>query len=181
MPGIVSHSFQSRGIQLLQRAVTRDVRGRNVLIYWPHGFGDWLFFGYFAKLLEPSNRYFITRFGDNNVSLFEGCEFVKPFYLGLNSTHCDDGRAFGIQHFGLNKSFNKEKGVRHFPAALYDQCQRHNIDLVVDLPFWETQAIGRPPFIQRRDKWQDYSWCRSINNGCFQTRWRMPWISTCRP
>ena len=48
------------------------LRGKRVLIYWPHGFGDWVTFGAIAPLLEPSNTYAITRFGDDYVSLMEG-------------------------------------------------------------------------------------------------------------
>ena len=48
------------------------LRDKRVLIYWPHGLGDWVHFGAVAPLLEPSNVYAITRFGDDYVALFEG-------------------------------------------------------------------------------------------------------------
>ncbi|HEY2553640.1 MAG TPA: hypothetical protein VGI15_00185, partial [Candidatus Cybelea sp.] len=54
-----------------------------VLIYWPHGLGDWIHFGYVAPLLEPSNAYAITRFGDDYVSVMENNPIVLPLYSGV--------------------------------------------------------------------------------------------------
>jgi len=49
-----------------------NVRHKNVLLYWPHGFGDWAQFSQVLPFLEPTNRYWITRFGDDSVSLMDG-------------------------------------------------------------------------------------------------------------
>ena len=46
--------------------------GARILIYWPHGFGDWVHLGAIVPLLEPSNTYAVTRFGDDYVSVMEG-------------------------------------------------------------------------------------------------------------
>ena len=87
--------------QVLQMRVFRErlegfgqVRDTGVLIYWPHGFGDFVFLATILPFLEPSNRYFITRFGDNNTAVFDGCELLTPLYLGFDSTACQDGTKF---------------------------------------------------------------------------------------
>jgi hypothetical protein len=84
----------------------REDRGRfaalhdtRVLIYWPHGFGDWVTFGVLAPLLEPSNTYAITRFGDDYVSVAEGCAGVEPLFSGVRAP--SDGALPGASHFGV--------------------------------------------------------------------------------
>ena len=59
-----------------------SIRKENVLIYWPHGFGDLVGLGYVLPLLEPSNRYWITRFGDDYLSVMDGSEYVTPVFVG---------------------------------------------------------------------------------------------------
>ena len=71
----------------------RTITGANVLIYLPHGFGDWVHFSRILPLLEPSNRYFMTRFGDDTVSVMEDDPFAHPLYCGHNATGSADGGA----------------------------------------------------------------------------------------
>jgi hypothetical protein len=85
---------------------TREDRGRfasvrdaRVLIYWPHGLGDWVHFGYVAPLLESSNTYAITRFGDDYVSVMENNPIVLPLYSGVALP--EDGSERGAAHLGL--------------------------------------------------------------------------------
>lgn len=116
-----------------------QVRKANVLIYWPHGFGDWVFLSHILPLLESSNRYFLTRFGDDNSSLYDGCEIATPIYLGHDAAHCGDGAAFGIPHFGMRGPASGNGVARiELPLAAHEACTRHRIDAVLDLPFWET-------------------------------------------
>src|SRR5580693_2233037 len=75
------------------------LRDRRVLIYWPHGLGDWVHFGAVAPLLEPSNSYAMTRFGDDYVSVMEGNASVEPLASGLRSP--SDGAGAGARHLGL--------------------------------------------------------------------------------
>ena len=75
------------------------VRNERVLIYWPHGFGDFIHFGYVAPLLEPSNEYFITRFGDDFVQLYDEGIGVKPVLSGVRAI--GDGSAQGARHLGI--------------------------------------------------------------------------------
>src|SRR5438093_6488526 len=76
-----------------------EIRDSSVFLYFPHGFGDWVFLSFVLPLFHSSNRYFVNRFGDDNVSLFEGSAAATPLYTGYN--RCGDGDLFGNQHFGL--------------------------------------------------------------------------------
>ncbi|HEY1883996.1 MAG TPA: hypothetical protein VGG51_13245 [Candidatus Cybelea sp.] len=85
---------------------TREDRGRfaavrdaRVLIYWPHGLGDWIHFGYVAPLLEPSNAYAMTRFGDDYVSVMENNPIVLPLYSGVATP--ESGSELGAADLGL--------------------------------------------------------------------------------
>ena len=130
-------------LEVFQRDEDRfgEVRGRRVLIYWPHGFGDFVFL---LPLLEPSNRYYVTRWGDANTALFDGCAGATPMYLGMNSTHCGDGVDFGNAQFGLRDAARRAADGRTMPLALHAACVRERIDAVVDPPFFET--YGRSEF-----------------------------------
>jgi hypothetical protein len=76
-----------------------NVRGRRVLIYWPHGLGDFVHLGLVAPLLEPSNEYFITRFGDTYLHLYDGCETIRPILSGR--MQLGDGTPDVSAHLGL--------------------------------------------------------------------------------
>ena len=120
-----------------------DLRNTSVLLYWPHGFGDWVFLSYMLPLLEPSNRYFVSRHGDHNISAFEGCALAAPLYCGENNTRKGDRDADGVPHFGLRTAGGGRRTLE-LPPALHDGCVRHGIEAFVDLGFWE--ARGNSPF-----------------------------------
>ena len=133
------------------RVVTHDqgdfsaLSGANVLIYFPHGFGDWVQFSTILPLLEPSNRYFITRFGDDSLSLMEDNAFVSPLYCGYNSPNCEDGGLFELRHFGLD--YDEVDGsvkTLDLPLALHRRCRELDIDTV----FWTSlpETWGEVPF-----------------------------------
>ncbi len=124
-----------------------NVRGAKVLIYWPHGFGDFVFLSYLLPLLEPSNRYFITRWGDDNTAVFDGCAWVRPLYVGQNSAHCRDGADFGNAHFGMRKAERMGRTMRlDLPLALHEACTRERVDAVLDFPYWEVYGRTAFPF-----------------------------------
>jgi hypothetical protein len=130
-----------------ERGGFSDVRDGNVLIYWPHGFGDWVQLSYILPFLERSNRYWITRYGDDNVSVLEGHASVTPVYLGINSTHCGDGKLFGNRHFGI--SYGDVDGTERelrVPAALHRLCRDNAIDTVLWSSFPETAGHVPYPF-----------------------------------
>jgi hypothetical protein len=125
----------------------REVRDADVLLYWPHGFGDWVQFAYVIPFLEPTNRYWITRFGDDNVSLMEGHPRVTPLYTGSNTTHCGDGQAYGCRHFGLRyEEIDGEEREVDLPPSLHAACVRQGIDHLFWSGFPESAGWVEPPF-----------------------------------
>ncbi|MEO6834481.1 MAG: hypothetical protein ABI231_01050 [Candidatus Tumulicola sp.] len=91
---------------LLGRAMREDrgrfagVRDARVLVYWPHGLGDWTHLGAIAPLLEPSNAYAIARFGDDYSSIMEGNRYFTPLVSGVRAP--GDGADRGARHLGLD-------------------------------------------------------------------------------
>jgi hypothetical protein len=75
------------------------VRDSRVLIYWPHGLGDWTHFGGVGPLLEPSNTYAIVRFGDDYSSVMEGNPLFTTISSGVRAP--SDGAGFGGVHLGV--------------------------------------------------------------------------------
>jgi hypothetical protein len=119
------------------------LRGSRVLIYWPHGLGDWVTFGVVAPLLEASNRYAITRFGDDYVSIMDGNSIVQPLCSGVRQI--GDGAALGKPHFGLRLRDCNGGNVRADVPAPMDEALRHfepEALLWTDYP--ETE--GRTPY-----------------------------------
>ena len=115
----------------------RTVADANVLIYLPHGFGDWVHFSRILPLLDPSNRYYMTRFGDDTISVMEGNEFVAPLYGGHNSPGCDDGGVFEARHFGLDyEQMDGSRQALELPLSLSRRCRDLEIDVLLwtDLP-----------------------------------------------
>ncbi|MBV8198055.1 MAG: hypothetical protein JO263_07965 [Candidatus Eremiobacteraeota bacterium] len=130
----------------------REDRGRfarladaGVLIYWPHGFGDWVHFGAVAALLEPSNRYAITRFGDDYVSVMENCRVVTPLFGGVRRP--SDGEELGSPHFGLRlKDCNGKRRRIAVPEPLRDSVARFAPDALLWTDYPETEGRTAFPF-----------------------------------
>jgi hypothetical protein len=119
------------------------LRDRRVLVYWPHGFGDFVHFGYVASLLEPSNAYFITRFGDDFVHLYDGCDAVTPIFSGVQMI--GDGSAQGARHLGIDwKRIRNRDSEVILPEPLHARVVEAKIDTILytDYPEYE----GRLPF-----------------------------------
>jgi hypothetical protein len=77
-------------------AALRDAR---VLVYWPHGLGDWATLSAIALLLEPSNTYAIARFGDDYTSIMEGDRIFTPLRSGVLVP--GDGADRGARNLGV--------------------------------------------------------------------------------
>lgn len=118
-----------------ERGQFAGVRNSNVLFYWPHGFGDWVQFSSVIPYLERTNRYWMTRFGDDNTALMLGHRTMQPVFLGINSSHCGDGQGFNNRHFGLEYSqIDGSEMELQLPLSLYEVCQENEIDTV----FWSS-------------------------------------------
>ncbi len=97
-------------------------RNENLLIYWPHGLGDWVFLGFILNHADKSNNYFVTRFGDDYVSILDGAaENIHPIYIteGINHSH---GADQGIPNF----NFYENKTII-FPKNLASICKENSI------------------------------------------------------
>jgi hypothetical protein len=87
------------------RAVREDrgrfaaLRDSRVLVYWPHGLGDWATLSVVAPLLEPSNAYAIARFGDDYASIMEGDRIFTPLWSGVRAP--GDGAERGARNRGV--------------------------------------------------------------------------------
>lgn len=127
------------------RAGCDRIKNSNIFLYWPHGFGDWVFLGYVLPLLGNGNRFWISRFGDDNVSLFEGSPDVTPVYTGHN--RCNDGEPYGNRHFGLLRdSFDGSPKEVHLPVSLHRVFKEAGVETMLWSGFPETHGRVPPPF-----------------------------------
>ncbi len=130
----------------------REDRGRfaaleekRILIYWPHGLGDWVHFGVLAPLLEPSNRYAITRFGDDFVSVLEGNPLVQELFSGVRTP--DDGADLGARDLGLELRHCGGKDVRlQISDSLFQAVSQFAPDHVLWTDYPETEGRTAYPF-----------------------------------
>jgi hypothetical protein len=120
------------------------LREKRVLIYWPHGLGDWVHFGAIAALLEPSNAYAITRLGDDYVSIMEGNSRVEPLFSGVRRP--SDG-AGGVRHFGLSlRQCNGRAASVELPAPLDAAVTRFAPEILLWSDYPETEGRTAYPF-----------------------------------
>ncbi|MDQ2865829.1 MAG: hypothetical protein M3R51_06345 [Candidatus Eremiobacteraeota bacterium] len=127
-----------------RRGAFARLRGRRVLIYWPHGLGDFVHLSYILPLVEPSNTYFITRFGDDYVHLYDGCEIATPIYSGIAKPQ--DGSALHARHLGINfKRIRNAPMEVEVPEPLHGRIEAAGIDtlLYTDYPEHEGR-LGFP-------------------------------------
>jgi hypothetical protein len=128
-----------------ERGEFQSVRNSNVLIYWPHGFGDLVQLGYILPLLDSSNQYWVTRFGDDATSLMEGNDWITPIYLGESSTRAHEGEHYNNRNFGLDyKQIDGSIEKPSLPLPLYRACKQNRIDVILWSSFPE--VFGRAVF-----------------------------------
>jgi hypothetical protein len=119
--------------------------GRRVLIYWPHGLGDWVHFGAIAPLLEPSNTYAITRFGDDYVSVME--EHPAILALGSGVRAPSDGADQGARHFGLTlRACNGSSVCMELPAPIDRVVSNFAPEILLWTDYPETEGRTAYPF-----------------------------------
>jgi hypothetical protein len=117
--------------------------GVRALIYWPHGFGDWVHLGAIAPLLESSNTYAITRFGDDYVALMEGSRYFTPLLSGVRAI--GDGGDRGAAHFGLTlHGCNGGRATLALPPPLDEAVMRFAPEVLLWTDYPETE--GRTPY-----------------------------------
>jgi hypothetical protein len=121
-----------------------SVTNRRILVYWPHGFGDFVHLSFVVPLLEPSNTYYLTRFGDDFVHLYDEGNRVLPLFSGMRER--GDGSELGTAaHFGLDLDHPPD-GVTALdvPEPLRSRIVEARIDglLVCRYP----EMTGRTPY-----------------------------------
>ncbi len=117
--------------------------GVRALIYWPHGFGDWVHVSAIAPLLESTNAYAITRFGDDYVSVMEGNPHLAPLFSGVRAL--GDGSDRGARHFGLRlRDCNGGKATLALPPPVDEAVMRFAPEVLLWTDYPETE--GRTPF-----------------------------------
>jgi hypothetical protein len=122
-----------------------QLRGERVLIYWPHGFGDFVHLGYVLPLLERSNTYFVTRFGDDFVHLYDEASGVTPLLSGVRAI--GDGAAQGARHLGIDwkRIRNAEASVR-IPEPLVSRVRDAGITSLLYTDYPEYAGRRAYPF-----------------------------------
>lgn len=120
------------------------VTNRRVLIYWPHGFGDFVHLSLVVPLLEPTNEYYLTRFGDDFVHLYDCGERVLPIFSGLRAP--GTGAELGARpHFGLDLDHPPDAVTRlDVPEPLRARIEQHGIDALLVCRYPE--MTGRTPY-----------------------------------
>ncbi|HZY98206.1 MAG TPA: hypothetical protein VFE36_01400, partial [Candidatus Baltobacteraceae bacterium] len=122
-----------------------DLRNARVLLYWPHGLGDWVHLGAIAPLLEQSNAYAITRFGDDYVSVMEGNRFLTPLRSGVSRP--GDGTELGAKHFGITlDDCNGRKVSLALPCPLDEEILRFAPEALLWTDYPETEGRSAYPF-----------------------------------
>ncbi|MGC1381941.1 MAG: hypothetical protein WA814_13075 [Candidatus Baltobacteraceae bacterium] len=130
----------------------REDRGRfarlsgvGALVYWPHGLGDWVHLGHVLPLLEPSNRYAVTRFGDDYVSLMEGSTAAYAIFSGVRAP--SDGSSLGAPHLGLRLRRCNGSRVRiEVPAPLDERFAAFAPDVLLWTDYPETEGRTAYPY-----------------------------------
>lgn len=122
-----------------------DLRGARVLIYWPHGLGDWVHLGAIAPLLEQSNVYAVSRFGDDYVSVMEGNRILEPLRSGVRAP--SDGSDRGAKHFGVTLGECSGKRVSlALPEPLDEEMLRFAPEALLWTDYPETEGRTAYPF-----------------------------------
>lgn len=142
-----AHSVPVRTFRL--RAMREDrgrfaaLRDERVLIYWPHGLGDWVHVAAILPLFEPSNAYAIARFGDDYSCVLEGNPYARRLESGSRSL--DDGSSLGARHLGLRRRAlnGSVRGVM-VPEPLAQRVADFDPTALLWTDYPETE--GRTPF-----------------------------------
>lgn len=121
------------------------LRGARVLVYWPHGLGDWTHFGSVLPLLEPSNAYAIARFGDDYSALMESTPGVAVLRSGVAAP--SEGSDADHRHFGLQlRKLNGGTATASLPSPLDSEVEAFAADTLLWTDYPETEGRTAYPF-----------------------------------
>ena len=115
----------------------KSFSNENVLIYFPHGLGDWVMYNTVTPLLNTNNNIFMTGYGDNYTSVLDNSN-VKPVYCGVNNVYLQ-GAEFPPLPDYINPDEDITRGIKKFlPASIANFCEKNNIKHFYHEPFFES-------------------------------------------
>jgi len=121
------------------------LRDARVLVYWPHGLGDWVHLGAILPLLEPSNAYAIVRFGDDYGSVMESDRYVTPLRSGARAP--GTGAELGAAHLGVElRRLNGGRATLALPSPLDGEVRTFAPDTLLWTVYPETEGRTAYPF-----------------------------------
>lgn len=133
--------FDERGMRFAK------LRNARVLIYWPHGFGDFAHLGYLLPLLEPSNRYWIARYGDDFSALYRENRYAAMLPSGIQATENAFGNAARDRHLGARYGSATGKSVRlSLTPTLAAGVREQGIDSVLWTDYPDAHGALRFPY-----------------------------------
>jgi hypothetical protein len=124
---LLFRNFHLENVSSFREAL--KLKGERVLIYFPHGLGDWVMFNNIIQFLDNSNDFFITKLGDDYTSIQEG-SIIKPVYCGINNLQ-------NLNNTEINNLNFKHKTNLRLTGALESLCKKHNIKYLYYEPFPE--------------------------------------------
>ena len=121
------------------------VRGARVLVYWPHGLGDWVHLGAILPLFEPSNAYAIVRFGDDYAAIMENDPYVTLLRSGRRAP--GSGAELGSVHLGVElRRLGGRAVTLVVPPPLDTQVRAFAPDTLLWTDYPETEGRTAYPF-----------------------------------
>jgi hypothetical protein len=121
------------------------IRDARVLVYWPHGLGDWTHLGAILPLLEPSNAYATVRFGDDYGSVMENQAYATPLRSGVRAP--GTGAELGAAHLGVElRRLNGGHATLALPAPLDGEVRAFAPDTLLWTDYPETEGRTAYPF-----------------------------------
>lgn len=149
------------------------VRDARVLVYWPHGLGDWVNLGAILPLLEPSNAYAVVRFGDDYGSVLENDTRVTLLRSGVRSP--GSGAELGSTHLGVElRSLRGGPATLVVPPPLDADVRAFAPDTLLWTDYPETEGRTAYPFhtkarnlarlLVRRERLADFDLSKPLRN-----------------
>lgn len=121
------------------------VQGARVLVYWPHGLGDWVHLGAILPLLDAGNAYALVRFGDDYASVMERNEYATLLWSGVRAPQT--GPPSGPEHLGLQlRGLNGGPARLALPPALDGAVRTFAPDTLLWTDYPETEGRTAYPF-----------------------------------
>ncbi len=121
------------------------LRDARVLVYWPHGLGDWVHLGAILPLLEPSNAYAVARFGDDYAAVMENDRCATPLTSGVRAPNT--GAELGAPHLGVDlRRLRGGPATLRLPAPLDGAVRTFAPDTLLWTDYPETEGRTAYPF-----------------------------------